>query len=321
MNETSREIFENYEIRKTASQKKAFIEYAKKKGADMGYSVSVECKKGKAPRNIVVGSPESAKVIFTAHYDTCPRLPFPNFITPKNILIYILYQLVITVAVIAVPVLVALGISLLCRELGMNEFHYMLIYDVLKAVGIVGILALMMIGPANPHTANDNTSGVITLFEIMGSVPEELRRSVAFVFFDLEELGLVGSSYFASKRKKKLDGIPVVNFDCVSDGKCILFALKKSSKEYEGVLKKAFKAEGEFEINVASKGVFYPSDQANFKRGIGVAALKKSRRGILYMDKIHTAKDIAFAEENIEYLKNGAVRLCELLADEDVEKA
>ena len=141
MNETSREIFENYEIRKTASQKKAFIEYAKKKGADMGYSVSVECKKGKAPRNIVVGSPESAKVIFTAHYDTCPRLPFPNFITPKNILIYILYQLVITVAVIAVPVLVALGISLLCRELGMNEFHYMLIYDVLKAVGIVGILA------------------------------------------------------------------------------------------------------------------------------------------------------------------------------------
>jgi hypothetical protein len=40
-------------------------------------------------RNIVIGNPDTAKVLYTAHYDTCARLPFPNFITPKNIFIYL----------------------------------------------------------------------------------------------------------------------------------------------------------------------------------------------------------------------------------------
>ena len=37
-----------------------------------------------------------------------------------------------------------------------------------------------------------------------------------------------------------------------------------------------------------SNRLFYPSDQANFPRDISVAALKRSKRGLLYMDRIHT---------------------------------
>ena len=44
----------------------------------------------------------------------------------------------------------------------------------------------MMAGPANKHTANDNTSGVITLTEIMQSVPKELRDSVVRLCLSLE---------------------------------------------------------------------------------------------------------------------------------------
>ena len=41
----------------------------------------------------VLGDPETAKVVFSAHYDTCARLPFPNFIAPKNLLVTLGYTL------------------------------------------------------------------------------------------------------------------------------------------------------------------------------------------------------------------------------------
>lgn len=94
MTETTKEIFDNYQIRKTKKQKTAFIEYVKKLAEEYGYSLKVE-KGSFGVRNIVIGDPDTAKVLYTAHYDTCARLPFPNFITPKCFLIYLLYQLLI----------------------------------------------------------------------------------------------------------------------------------------------------------------------------------------------------------------------------------
>ena len=56
---------------------------------------------------------------------------------------------------------------------------------------------------------------------------------------------------------------------------------------------------------MASKGAIYPSDQANFDRGVGVAALKKTKSGLLYMDRIHTERDTVYMEENMAYLTEG----------------
>jgi Zn-dependent M28 family amino/carboxypeptidase len=168
-----------------------------------------------------------------------------------------------------------------------------------------------MKGPANKHTANDNTSGVITLMEIMQALPEEKKNEIAFVFFDLEEMGLFGSSGFASKHKKEMKDKLLLNFDCVSDGDTILFAVKNAAKKYIPALEKSFVPNENFKVDIASKGVFYPSDQANFKAGVGVAALNYSKKlRTFYMDKIHTDKDRVFNEENIEFLTTGAIRLC-----------
>ena len=50
--------------------------------------------------------------------------------------------------------------------------------------------------------------------------------------------------------------------------------------------------------------------------GVGVAALKRSKRfGILYMDRIHTKTDTVYREENIEFLKNGAITLTKLMSE------
>ena len=81
MTEISREILDKYQIRKTGPQKTAFIEFLKGKFPHL----RVEAGGFPKSRNLVVGDPDRAKVIFCAHYDTCAVLPFPNLITPKKV--------------------------------------------------------------------------------------------------------------------------------------------------------------------------------------------------------------------------------------------
>ena len=51
------------------------------------------------------------------------------------------------------------------------------------------------------------------------------------------------------------------------------------------------------------------SDQAAFRRGVGVCALKKSKFFGWYMDRIHTRRDTVLDEQNIDLLRAGTVRL------------
>ena len=83
MTELSREILRDWQVRKTKEQKSRFIAFLQER------LPALRIEEGGLPRcrNLILGDIESADVVFTAHYDTCARLPFPNFITPKNLLI------------------------------------------------------------------------------------------------------------------------------------------------------------------------------------------------------------------------------------------
>ena len=312
MTETTRTIFEKYLVRKTKKQKSRFIDFVQNQAREDGYECRVE-KGYFGARNIVVGNPDRAKVIYTAHYDTCARLPFPNFITPKNMGIYLLYQLAITVLLLGIPLLILMGEGFLLSFVPMGEVWKSLVMDLSLAILLVAEMWLILAGPANKHTANDNTSGVTVLLDLMNTLPEDLRGEAAFVFFDLEEMGLFGSAGFASGHKAVMKNTLLLNFDCVSDGDTILFAVGKGAKKYIPALQSAFPATDSHSVEIGCKGVFYPSDQANFRRGVGVAALKKTRRGILYMDRIHTKRDTVYEAGNIAFLIDGAVRLTQNL--------
>lgn len=314
MTPTTQTVFETYQIRKSRKQKTAFIEYVKSTASHLGYDCYTE-KGYFGARNIVVGNPDTAKVVYTAHYDTCAIMPFPNFITPKCIGIYILYQMLLTVILLGVPMLIFLGLGLLLSYA--TPWSGEVIEEILFLsmwASFIAEMWLLMAGPANKHTANDNTSGVTTLLDIMTALPEELRGNVAFVFFDLEEMGLFGSAGFASKHKKVTKGTLLINFDCVSDGNNILFVLRKDLVCYTEPIKAAFPSTETITVDVASKGTIYPSDQANFARGVGVAALKKTKGGLLYMDRIHTKRDTVYDERNIAFLTEGAVKLARSLS-------
>ena len=62
---------------------------------------------------------------------------------------------------------------------------------------------------------------------------------------------------------------------------------------------------------------FYPSDQAAFRRGVGVCALKKSKLFGWYMDRIHTKRDTVLDEINIDLLRAGTLRLVQAVTTKE----
>lgn len=310
MTETTKNILDTYEIRKTGKQKTEFLQYVQNKAGEWGYDSHIE-KGWFDARNLVVGDPVRAKVVYTAHYDTCAVLPFPNFITPKHMGIYLLYQIAVVLGCMLVPMTALMLLAgWICSEAGLDGETASAAAVLIGYIWMLTFLVLMMAGPANRHTANDNTSGVTTLLELMEKMPEGLRADAAFIFFDLEEMGLFGSGGYASKHKKEMRDKLLINFDCVSDGKNILLAVQKKAGKYIPALQAAFPENEIFHVEILQKGVFYPSDQVNFPCGVGVASLKRSKIGnILYMDRIHTKKDTVYQAENIACLTEASIRL------------
>ena len=165
----------------------------------------------------------------------------------------------------------------------------------------------LMVGFRNKHTANDNTSGIITLTHILENLPEEQRKKVCVIYFDNEEKGLLGSAFFYKKHHKQIKDKMLINFDCVGDGENIVtMADRKCRKDekYQLFVDALRANEDEADVNYLCrkmKWMMFPSDQMNFKKGIGVCALKKSPVGY-YVARIHTYFDTKCRKENVEYL-------------------
>ncbi len=280
-------ILDKYQVRKTYKQKTAFINLLQEHYPDM----LIQDKKSKLlnSRNLIFGDPKTAKYVFSAHYDTCVRLPFPNLITPKNFFTLVLYQLVLAFIILAaIQVIAYIFNTILNIDLSLS---------ILLALAIV--LLFTMFGFANKHNANDNTSGVITMLELMNKLG--INEDIAYVLFDNEEVGLLGSEYF--KKSYPLTDSLLINFDCVSDGDYLLMVFNKKSSAYLDQFKATFKENYNKQILFESKFVFYPSDNLNFKNSIGVAFLNRSKlTKIHYLSKIHTDKDRVFDYNNIKLL-------------------
>ena len=308
MTDVSHAILDRFQVRKTKKQKSAFREFIFRELSDAGYSPVVE--KGPFAQNVVVGDPEQAELLLTAHYDTQAVLPMPNFITPRNLFWYLLYQLLLV------------GVMFLFS--GVVEAAALLLFHppMEAAIQIFGAALLfccwwLIDGPANKHTVNDNTSGVLTLMETALALPAEDRSKACFVFFDSEEKGMLGSSAFSRKHKQVKKDKLVVNFDCVSDGSSIqLFPSKRLKKDGAMMarLENAFQSTADLQVEVVRGFGFYPSDNALFRVSAGVCALRTHKVFGWYLSRIHTWRDTVLDEQNITLLRDGALRL--LAADE-----
>ena len=304
MTAQSDKIMAEMQVRKSKQQKAAFRAWLCGELEAAGYAPAVE--KGFAAQNVVVGDPDKARVLFTAHYDTQAVLPIPNFITPRNPFFFVLYQVLIVL-----PLFITVGVveGLIFAFVPKSVAWWLAPLSCLAIC--VFFIWWIMDGKANRHTANDNTSGVLLLLETALALPPEHRDRVCFVFFDNEEKGMLGSAAFAKRHKQVKKNAVVLNFDCVGDGDSIQFFPQEKLKKDTAALERmeaAFLPAGGKDVQVVRGFSMYPSDNANFRKGAGVCALKHKPVIGYYMDRIHTSKDTFLDEANINLLKNGALR-------------
>ena len=295
---TPMEVLTQYPVRKSKQQKKAFRDAVQSYAKKLGYESSIE-KGSYGVHNVIIGDPEKAKYLITAHYDTCARMVVPNLVTPCNIPFFILYQIFVVLLILVPAILAGVLLGFLSQNADFAGTAAMAVYWVL--------LVVMMFGPANPSNANDNTSGVVTLLETMRTLPENQRHKVCFVLFDLEEAGMLGSSAYRKAHKNATNTQLVLNMDCVGDGDHLLIFPNKKLRKDKKKLTSLYKACGYFgkkSLLVHEKGLFvYPSDQANFPYGAAIAACSK-RKGLgYYYSRIHTPKDTVLDETNVNLLR------------------
>lgn len=307
MNEISEKVYKDNMVRLRKRQKKAFEQLI----TDECQRRNIPCRVEQSPivksRNIVAGNLEKAKVIFTAHYDTQAELPFPNLIFVGSMWKFLAAQLFMGLMMCIAIFLPAAVLSAAAVRITDSTFAGLMVFEFL----IWFTLFMMFFGKANKNTANDNTSGVCVLSELLFSKEFDSEK-VAVVFFDNEEMGLLGSSYFKKLHGKSIKDKLIVNFDCVSDGDFITLVLGKRVRE-DGetvrIIDKSFTADlGKTIVKGGSNKYIYPSDQLHFKKSVAVAAMKKGPLG-LYLNRIHTRRDTVFQRENIEFLKKSSLNL------------
>lgn len=297
------DILTAHPVRKNKTQKERFRQEVQDYLQTLGYSANVESGSF-GSKNLVIGDPDRAKYLVTAHYDTCARMFVPNLITPCNALLFILYQIFVCLLLIVPTLAVGALVGYLFHSFFVGYFLWM----VLLWTGI----ALMLVGPANSSNVNDNTSGVVTVLEIAKSLPEHYRKDVCFVLFDLEEAGLIGSASYRKAHKKASESQMVLNLDCVGEGEEIYLFPTSKLKKNQKKLADLDKITGNFgkkTVTVRKQGFsIYPSDQAHFPYGVGICALNRGKLG-LYLSKIHTPRDTVLDETNVNILRAAIITM------------
>jgi len=117
--------------------------------------------------------------------------------------------------------------------------------------------------------ADDNASGVAGILELaslLASEKSSLKRSIVFIAFDCEELGLLGSRYFVNHSPVDLKNvIAMINFDMIGrlkeDDQAIMIGGSGTSVESEEILGSL--DAGTIKLNFSPEG-FGPSDHAAF---------------------------------------------------------
>lgn len=287
-----------FPIRRSKQQKEAFRAWFIQTAQELGYSARAEENDGH--QNVVVGDPEQAASIFTAHYDTPAASFLPNVMTPRNKLFFWAYQM------LQVGILVILGVSVgvpLAVITGEDYFGFLAGYAV-----YMGCLFLMMFGPANKHNVNDNTSGVAAILEIMARIPKENRGKTSFILFDNEEKGCRGSKAYAKAHPAVKEQGFLVNLDCVGDGEHILLMAKEANRNLPQYARmtEALSARTGRELHIfPMESSVLNSDQKNFKASAAVCACNKGKRIGFCCDRIHTSEDTICNQVNLDFLAEG----------------
>jgi len=286
-------LFTKFETRMWRKEKDAFLEHCKTEFAKLGYDdsdITIKHNRnmfGLTSKNLLVGSPD-ADILITAHYDTPGNNGFLLAATPivgMKVFNILFFVIIVGAAFFRVPLQSA------ALDILFNVFIIlMVVFSIIK----------------NKHNHNDNTSGVLGVFNMaaLAAGNPELRKKCAFELFDHEELGLVGSHSFAKWRKKNYPGkenVAVINFDCIGNGDVLVVMTKKEHQGWNQIAD-FLQCEGFDVVRTRSSALTASSDHAHFPMGVSLLYQKRSLLGPPYIPKIHTGGDTVCDLEGIDKL-------------------
>lgn len=299
MYDISDEMIRSLPVRNTADQKKAFRDYACSVARKSGW----QAKEDPIDKhvNVIIGEPERAKVIFCAHYDTPRRALFPNLMMPANTPLSVLYHFM-PVLCMLIPALAAAYFAS-----GLNGFRLDTIPDRLFLLAVYmivyfGLFFVFLRGKPNRNNANDNTSGTAAVLTLLSKIAP--CGQIAFILFDNEEKGKLGSKAYANAQPEIREHTLVINMDCVGNGETFLFCLSKAADQspLARLLQDTAKDAKQPCVFFGNGKASMNSDHKNFKVSVGVCACKKKKFVGYYTPYIHTAKDTVYEPGNIENL-------------------
>lgn len=298
-------INDAYPIRRTKKQKENFIQYTKDQLKKYNLQIKADTLKNKHT-NIIIGDVEKAKVIFTAHYDTPASSVFPNIMFPRNKIISYLYLFLYAFII----VVLSFALSFL-----INNFIYL---DETKLIIVYMIIYLTLFYLFtrcfnNINNINDNTSGVATVFSL---VENNKNKDVAYILFDNEEKGKLGSKEYSKKYSSILQNKLVVNFDCVGNGEYIVVVSKDKAiqHQYYNIIQNTLHDNDKFKVKMyGMKGSSSNTDFLNFECSLSIMACKKTKIIGYYTPNIHTSLDTVASKDNIEFLTLSFIDFCETI--------
>lgn len=302
MRDSIKTLIDQYQIRKTYKQKQSFIEFMKRHAHKHAYRLEEQHYKKGRGKNLIVGNPETAQIIVTAHYDTPPNALIPIATIVGNMPMYLVSQFLVFLPMFVILWLLQRLIAAIFGDIGILTAPT-IFFGVHIFVFILLIVwsFQMMMGIANKNNVNDNTSGVSVLLSLLEDLPSNQRSKVCFVFFDEEEKGLEGSKSFKKLYFEEIRFKPLINFDCVGDGNHLMFITKKDFRQsvFNQLLSEATNGKA---LMREARHYIYPSDQVIFKNSVGVAALHKAPVIGYYLSRLHSRFDNKFSSDNIEKL-------------------
>ncbi len=295
-----------YPVRNSGEQKQAFRAYALEEAKRLGFSHAA-VENNQEHQNLVFGDPQTAGVIFTAHYDTPRRSLLPNLMLVTNRFLYWAYQIGTALIILPPAIGAAIGVAKILH-LDWNTLPARLLMVGVYLAVFYALFFLVLRGPANRRNRNDNTSGTACVMELMRRTGETERA--AFILFDNEEKGKKGSKAFAKASPYIRENTLVINLDCVGNGDTFVFSpsVEAENDPLYGQMQSAAREAGLNARFFSAGKAQMNSDHKSFVRGVGVCACLYRPRIGYYTGRIHTVRDTVAEPGNIQQLSDALER-------------
>ena len=181
-------LAERFPVRRTRAQKEAFRGWLTEELRRLGWEPVSEAAGRVACQNVLAGDPAHAPVLLTAHYDTPSRWLLPDMVLPRNIPLWVLWQL-LHFALLLLPALAAyMAVYALTQSARAGLWGLVLCY--------LALLALSAFGPANRVNRGEDAD-LAVLLTLLADLPPEERGKTAVLFADGGFLGARGARAWA----------------------------------------------------------------------------------------------------------------------------